>query len=146
MAQKNYLVENLVWGAVLAVGAWWYFSSGKPAEKKEPEAVLSQEEQDALCAKTLNCWASKWEMRASADCRQPVERLAKNDFEWTNGWAESRLPRALWLSESQKTLTYVGDTIKFQNGFGGWIAHTYECDYDPRTRSVLAVRAQQGRL
>ena len=27
------------------------------------------------------------------------------------------------------TVTYIGDQIKFQNGFGAWIQHTYQCEF-----------------
>ncbi|WEJ36260.1 hypothetical protein [Sinorhizobium prairiense] len=147
MEKKNYAADNLVWGTILLVLAYWYFSSGEepnPADTAATTAAL--EKKDAECAADLDCWASKWQARAGLDCQEPVQRLAKNNFEWTDGWTEPKLPRALWLDQSEKTVTYVGDKIKFQNGFGAWIIHTYECDYDPTTRTVLSVRANPGQL
>ncbi|OAP47638.1 hypothetical protein ATC00_22530 [Sinorhizobium americanum] len=147
MEKKNYAAENLAWGAILLAGAYWYFSSEKdhsPADK--PSAAVAIEREEAECAANLDCWASKWQIRAGSDCQEPIQRLAKNNFEWTDSWAEPKLPRALWLNQSQKTVTYVGDKIKFQNGFGAWSIHTYECDYDPTTRTVLSVRVKPGQL
>ena len=43
-------------------------------------------------------------------------------------------------------VTYVGDKIKFQNGFGAWQFATYACDYDPIADDVLNVDASLGRL
>ena len=43
-------------------------------------------------------------------------------------------------------VTYVGDKIKFQNGFGAWVLSVYECDYNIPARIVLDVRAAAGRV
>lgn len=51
-----------------------------------------------------------------------------------------------WLDEKAGTLTYIGDKIQFQNGFGAWQTHIYECDYNPATESALSVSARPGRL
>ncbi|RVH25073.1 hypothetical protein [Sinorhizobium meliloti] len=146
MGKKNYAAENLVWGAILLAGAYWYFFTGDEEPTQNAAAKAATEREDAACAADLDCWASKWQVRAGRDCQEPIQRLAKNDFEWTDGWAEPKLPRALWLNQNQKTVTYVGDKIKFQNGFGTWVIHTYECDYDPTTHTVLSVRASPGQL
>ncbi|ASP77722.1 hypothetical protein CDO27_06915 [Sinorhizobium meliloti] len=147
MEKKNYAAENLIWGAILLVGAYWYFGWGKdPSPAERASAAAASEREEAECTADLDCWASKWQVRAGRDCQEPIQRLAKNNFEWTDGWSEPKLPRALWLNQSQKTVTYVGDKIKFQNGFGAWIIHTYECDYDPTNHTVLGVRARPGQL
>lgn len=146
MEKKNYAAENLLWGAVLLAVGYWYFFTGADDPAQQAAAQAAVEREEAACAEDLDCWASKWQVRAGSDCRAPIERLARNNFEWTDGWSEPTLPRARWLNEDQKTVTYVGDEIKFQNGFGAWIIHTYECDYDPTTRTVLNVRASPGQL
>ncbi|WP_147464079.1 hypothetical protein [Sinorhizobium meliloti] len=44
MAEKNYKAENLVLGAMLLAGAYWYFTSGTDAvESPKANAVTSQE-------------------------------------------------------------------------------------------------------
>jgi hypothetical protein len=79
-------------------------------------------------------------------CKGPVERLAKNNFEWTDGLLEPKFSHYRWKNQSTGIITYIGDKIKFQNGFGAWIFHTYECDLDASGETVLEVRAQPGRL
>jgi hypothetical protein len=39
-------------------------------------------------------------------------------------------------------VTYIGDKVKFQNGYGAWQRVTYECDFDPTGESVLDIRIQ----
>lgn len=114
------------------------------ATAEHAEAAKRREED--RCTSDLDCYASKYQGQAGKDCRRSIEKMARNNFEWTNGTFEPILPRAVWLNKSRKLITYVGDRIKFQNGFGAWIIHTYECDYSPEDRRVLAVRASPGQL
>jgi hypothetical protein len=72
--------------------------------------------------------------------------LAKNNFEWTDGLLEPKFSHYRWKNQDAGEVTYIGDKIKFQNGFGAWTYHTYECDLDASGETVLAVRAQPGRL
>ena len=51
-----------------------------------------------------------------------------------------------WKNEDRGILTYIGDKIRFQNGFGAWQDMIYECDYDPSTKSAMDVRVRPGRL
>jgi hypothetical protein len=83
---------------------------------------------------------------ATVRCRPWVERLAKNDFEWTDGRLEPKFSHYQWKDQKAGVVTYVGDKIKYQNGFGAWVHHIYECDLDARGEQVLDVRAQPGRL
>ena len=72
--------------------------------------------------------------------------MAKNNFEWTDGVLEPKFSHYRWKDQSLGEITYIGDKIKFQNGFGAWIFHTYECDLDSTGTRVLDVRASPGRL
>ncbi len=56
------------------------------------------------------------------------------------------MSRFRWLDQGAGALTYIGDKIQFQNGFGAWQNHIYECDYDAGTGKPIEVRAQPGRL
>ena len=98
------------------------------------------------CPKDIECWGQKHASAASAGCAPLVERLAKFQFEWTSRWTDQRFPRARWLDQTKGQMTYIGDAIKFQNGFGAWQYHTYFCDFDPSTGRVLRVNSQPGRL
>lgn len=101
---------------------------------------------DATCRKDLQCWGDKQSIPASVYCKDPVARLAKYSARWTDGVLEPKFSRFRWLDQSRGTMTFIGDKIEFQNGFGAFQAHIYECDFDPANNMVLGVRAQPGRL
>lgn len=109
--------------------------------KRQAEQAEQQAKQAAECAVDLKCLDTKYSAEANYACEKPIERLAKNNFQWFNEWPYpkfSQLRRGPVLG----SMTVIGERIKFQNGFGAWIIHHYECDFDTRTKTVLAVRAQ----
>ncbi len=83
---------------------------------------------------------------ASIECDGAIERFAKYDVEWTDGLLESKFSRAIWSDKEAGHVKYVGDKIKFQNGFGAWQNHIYTCYLDTNTRQVLNVEVFPGRL
>lgn len=121
------------------------------AEKQRKEAALQVEKQrkaeaEARCRADLKCFIELEILNADAYCPEYVERLAKNNHEWTNGWLSPKFTRWKWKDQSKRQVTFLGDKIKFQNGFGAWVVHIYECDFDTATQTVLGVRARPGRL
>ena len=85
-------------------------------------------------------------MTAGFRCEEPVERLAKWSHKWIDGVLEPKFGSFRWKDKDRGTLTYLGDRIQFQNGFGAWQDYVYECDYDPTAEVVLDVRAHPGHL
>jgi hypothetical protein len=118
------------------------------APKKDPPPSRPREPQisDAECMRDLQCWGDRNGIRAGYPCRRAVERLANYSHEWTDGWLGSKFPRFRWHDRAAGQLTFIGDSIRFQNGFGAWENYKYTCDYDPRTDMVLDVSAWPGRL
>lgn len=114
--------------------------------KAEAEATKAKAEAEAKCKEDLACWGNDHNMAATIVCRRPVERLACYAHKWTDGWLEPKFGHFRWRDQAQGIVTYTGDAIQFQNGFGAWENHVYECDYDPASESVLEVRASPGRL
>jgi hypothetical protein len=120
-------------------------------EKKQKEAAAKatkdQEsaQADAICSKDFNCWSNKFNRAATKACAPQVERAAKNNFEWTDSFTSPKFPRAV-INSNGASITYVGDAIKMQNGFGAWIIMTYECDFNTIAGSVVAVRVNPGQL
>ncbi|SMF77531.1 hypothetical protein SAMN06265365_13850 [Tistlia consotensis] len=115
-------------------------AANRAAEAKRKEAEA------ARCRQDLQCWGDKHALAASFACDDPVERLALNSFKWTNGWLEPKFSHFRWQDKEHGVITYAGDKIQYQNGFGAMINHVYECDYATETKQVLAVRAHPGRL
>lgn len=88
----------------------------------------------------------KFNVSAGVYCKEPVTRLAKYTARWTDGMLEPKFSHFRWLDKSQGTITYIGDKIEFQNGFGAFQKHIYECDFDPARTQVLDVRVYPGQL
>ena len=85
-------------------------------------------------------------INASFKCAPLIERLAQNNFEWTDKWYEPKLSHFKWRDKKHEVVTYAGDKIKYQNGFGAWVLSKYECDYNVALGVALDARASAGRL
>jgi RNA polymerase subunit RPABC4/transcription elongation factor Spt4 len=125
-----------------------YYSDKNHAKRqqhnKRDEAVKAEAE--AVCKQDLQCWGDKNNIVATVYCKDYIEKLAKYSHKWTDGMLEPKFSRFRWKDKSKGSVTYVGDKIKFQNGFGAWQNYTYECDIEPQTKKVIDVRAAPGRL
>jgi predicted RNA-binding Zn-ribbon protein involved in translation (DUF1610 family) len=117
------------------------FSSNNSLNKPRNSKVS-----DSGCKKSLQCWGDKHNIDAGVRCDNYVEKLAKYSYKWTNGMLESKFSRFRWKNKENGVLTFIGDKIEFQNGFGAWQNSIYECDYNPALEKVLDVRARAGRL
>lgn len=93
---------------------------------------------DAQCRADPNCWIPRHELRLASACRPAVERLAKWDFEWTDGWLESKFSTFRLVPSRPGSILATGDKIKMQNGFGAWQRVSYICVYDPATGQAEA--------
>lgn len=130
--------------------------SAKQAElrRKEEEAkqakaeaeARAKAEADAQCRQSLQCWGEKHSIAAAFKCEDAVERIAKYQAEWTDGLLEPKFSHFRWKDHEAGVVTYLGDKVKFQNGFGAWQNMSYACDYDPERDLVLSVNVQPGRL
>jgi hypothetical protein len=129
------------WLAFFAIA---YLSS----PEKNPDDVTAKigDKKEIECKQTLTCLAEKHIIYAGAICQSPIERLSKYTYEWTDGFATPRFSHYRWVNQSNGIITYIGDQIKMQNGFGAWSHYTYECDFDTINKTVVDVRATQGRI
>lgn len=82
-----------------------------------------------------------YKANAMVQCREPVERLAKHNFEWFDGWLEAKFDSYINRVRQPGVLKIAGDKIKFQNGFGGWQIMEYSCEYDTQAQKVINVSA-----
>jgi hypothetical protein len=113
------------------------------AAQAKPKA---KPKKDVACRQDLQCWGEKYIIEAGMYCEDSIERLAQYTHEWTDGFFDKKFSRWGWKDRQAGHLTYTGDKIKFQNGFGAWRPMVYQCDFDPSNNRVLAVRAEEGRL
>jgi len=140
----GFIVTGILAIVGISIGGTSPTASGRPGNTGT--ATSSSQITDTECRKTLRCWGEKHNANAAVRCRRPVERLAKNNFEWTDGILEPKFSRYRWKNEERGEITYIGDKIKYQNGFGAWTFYVYECDLDASGQTVLDVRASPGRL
>lgn len=134
-------------GAII-VGVYFLVSfiiSGGGNSNKQKSAI-DVATQNTECMQSLPCWAGKQRSLADVICKSPIQRMAKYDVKWGDGVLESIFSNFRWRNQSKGEITFVGDKVKFQNGFGAWQNSIYECDIDPETNSVLDVRIKAGHL
>jgi hypothetical protein len=117
-------------------------------EEKEAQAqeLLKKEQEQKECEQSLSCISDKKSTEATAACVPLIERSAKYDFEWTDGFIEPKISHSKWANKKDGTITFIGDMIKFENGFGAKTRMIYECDYNFRKKAIIDVRVHQGRL
>jgi hypothetical protein len=118
-------------------------NNGGKSNSTPPKATAADE---LACKDDIKCWGEKNSAAADAYCEDAIEKLAKYSHRWTDGMLEPKFSHFRWLNKLESTITYVGDKIEFQNGFGAFQGYTYECDFNPSSGTVLDARAQPGRL
>jgi len=106
----------------------------EPAPAKKPVLTSAQ------CMKDIQCWSSRHDIDAVVACKRPIEKYAKYQHRWQDGILSPTFPRVQWKDEKSGVVTYIGDKVQFQNGFGAWQNYRYECDYSPKAQQALAVR------
>jgi len=117
-------------------------AKAQKAEQRKREREIENEK----CKKDLQCWGSKSSFRAISASKKRIENHAKYDFKWTDGWLEPKFSRLKWKNKKKLIITYVGDKIQFQNGFGAYQNHIYEVDFDTLNEKLLGIRVYPGRL
>ena len=115
------------------------FAGEIPPDLQSWGRASEEANKEQLCRRDLRCWAEQHIVRASSYCARRIERLAKYDYKWTDGWVDTKFDRYRWADKKQGVVTYLGNKIKFQNGFGAWSHHSYACDYNPSAKAVMSV-------
>lgn len=115
-----------------------------------PEQAKAQAERRAAeeeaCKEDAVCMGGKFSRDAEGPCGRAVESLAKFDYKWTNGFGERKFTHFGWAHKEAGLLLFQGDSIQFQNGFGAFEHHIYECVFDPDNKRVVTAEARPGRL
>lgn len=100
----------------------------------------------AACRADFTCWGRDRRIDAEVRCRRSIERQARYAHEWMDSWSEPMFSRFVWHDEAAGSMTYFGDRLRFQNGFGAWANVAYRCTYDTERDEVIEVRVLEGRL
>lgn len=110
------------------------------------QKVESAAKVEADCTKDLQCWGAKNQSEAKIQCARRIERLAEYDYEWQTGLLTPMFSRLRWEDDQHTIINFIGDAIKFQNQYGTWQFHIYQCVFDPKNPEAVKVGAQPGRL
>lgn len=100
---------------------------------------------DAACVADFDCWANRHMRDANKACAPQIEQWAQYDFTWETTHPEARYTRAI-MHNNGKQVSYLGDAIKFQNGFGNWVRASYSCTFEVATKAVVKLTVSEGRL
>ena len=143
------VVVGVVIGAVILIivligGILVYESI--PGSRRPTTAAVAAAKAEAACPADLQCWGERHMAMAVVLCTEPIENLSQYAAEWTGSFLDPTFKRWRWHGKAAGTITYIGDRIQYQNGFGAWQPARYECDYDPANERVLAARATPGRV
>lgn len=127
-------------------------NSDKPPKSSAPTAPAAAadpkpaEPTDVECAKDLHCAGEKHSIHASVYCKDKIEARAAHDVKWSDGMFSPSMSRYRWGNKDHTSITYIGDKVAFQNGFGAFTPMTYFCTVDVATDAILDVQVMEGRL
>ena len=119
--------------------AWW-FSSGDDSKKEEGSTTQKEcSNTDAECLFKANLFD------AAVKCRPLVERATKFEYEWTDG-VMSPMFTHMRNEPKENLFTFIGDEVKFTNGFNAKTVMTYSCTMNLKTKEITAFDIKQGGL
>lgn len=98
------------------------------------------------CKKSLKCWSMQNELNAIMKCQSSVDRFAKYSTEWTDSITKPIFKGNEWANEKEGIIRYLGDTVKFQNGFGAWTNMIYMCEFNPATSMITHIEVKEGKI
>ena len=129
------IIVVLVLMAIIAAIAG---GSSPPDSPASPTPTSVPSVSDRECLRDLDCAAGRDDWFSSADARCPrhIEDLARYDFEWTDGWLDSKFDRVA-LQIDRQAIRVIGGKMRMQNQYGAWQRMEYWCILDPLTKEVL---------
>ena len=142
---SEYFIGFIVLFGIVGIGFAMCSSNDKPSP---PIAEAPKEApKEKPCAQDdLECLGNKGVISAGVFCKDKIERLAKHSVRWTDGMLEMKFSRFKWKNKSSGIITYIGDKVEFQNGFGAFSPMIYTCDLSADNKTVLNVSVREGRL
>ncbi|HEO9033808.1 TPA: hypothetical protein QIF53_002124 [Serratia marcescens] len=130
-------------GLVVLVGALFFIlGSDDDKDKTKPEKTAEVKECTAADAR---CLFDKYMVDAAIPCRGLVEKSSKYDFEWTDGIMTPMFSH-MRNDASKNQITYIGDKVKFTNGFNAKSTMTYFCTFDWKAKKVVGFKIDTGKL
>lgn len=129
---------------VIGTAAYWYFDVGGGSDANSPTVAAAKAEK--VCGATDGeCLFNKHMADAVYPCKKLIEKTSKYDYEWTD--SIFNLAFTHYRNEPEKgRLVFIGDKVKFTNGFNAKNNMIYSCTYDLKSKSVVDIDVRQGRL
>lgn len=127
-------------------GATWYALLDARKREEEERVAAAKAAERAACRADFTCWGRDRRVDAEIRCKREIERQARYAHEWNTSWTEPMFSRFRWRDEKAGVMTYYGDRLRFQNGFGAWANMSYSCDYDTERDVAVQIRVEEGRL
>ncbi|WP_078000337.1 hypothetical protein [Edwardsiella tarda] len=128
--------------ALIAIG--WYFIGGDSKDSTKPTNSTQKTTQE--CATNDGeCLFNKYLFDAITSCKPLVERSAKYEYEWTDGMLTPAFSHYR-LNAKDHQMTFIGDKVKFANGFNAKSTMIYSCTINLKTKKVIDFNIEQGKL
>lgn len=149
-SNKNEKIRIFAYTTLGTIGLIFYMgviaSNTKiPEPSKVSKHVETQQEKAVrlrkleLCKNDLTCWGNKNLGKAIYYCQMELDRLPKYDHEWDSGYFNAEMFDSYkWQNKEKLIITYFGNGIKVQNGFGVWRHASYYCVYDTVNENVIS--------
>jgi len=118
-----------------------------PTTKEAPSEPAVSQIAEPACSDERECAIEALRIPATVACRAAVEHRAQYDIRWEDGLlGEDTFTRAGWADETKTSVTFAGDAVSFQNGFGAFARVSYFCTVDRVSKAVVGLQIARGRL
>lgn len=117
-----------------------------PPPPPAPPPVATKTQPKVCGNADLQCWGEQNNVQAMDLCQGAVERQAQYDVKWTDGFLTPMFNGFKWFDQKSHAVSFVGDHVKFQNGYGAWSNMIYSCAVSGDGKRVLDVYVTPGRL
>ncbi|MGP3001453.1 MULTISPECIES: hypothetical protein [Serratia] len=131
-------------GLVILVGALFFFFSGGDDDKEKTDTKKATQQKECGINDS-RCVFETYLADAAIQCRPLVEKSSKYDFEWTDGLLTPMFSRQIHDPKKHQMI-FIGDQVKFTNGFNAKSTMTYACTFDYQTKQITDFKIENGKL
>lgn len=125
---------------VVGTGLYWYFGDDETTPAKTKTAAAK----DCKAGDDTCIFEKNW-IQVSNLCRPVIEKSSKYEFEWTDGMFTPMFSHSQY-NQSKNRMTFIGDKVKFTNGFNAKTTMTYYCTYDLKNKELVDFKIESGKL
>ncbi|WP_310606953.1 hypothetical protein [Buttiauxella brennerae] len=127
-------------GIALVAGIWLSLSDSHDGKTDKAASAKSE-----CLFNDGACYFDLYILKAIGPCQRAVESAAKYEYEWTDG-AFDLIFSDYRLKSKERQLVFIGDKVKFTNGFNAKVNMVYSCTFDFKTKSIVDFGVSEGRL